>query len=523
MRLGNLATILRKPAALASTSMLAAFLCLAGCETSGLLDPGELMRTTNQNITSPINTSLAPGLDDPEPEWSDAEDVKQSDLVAATTDYVISRNDLLSISVAEVAGQGIEQVKTTRVSESGNISLALIGPIKAAGLTEAELEKAIANTYREQKFIQNANVSVTVVEARGRTFSVLGAIGRPGQYQIMQSDFRFLDALTIAGDIQIQGIEYAYVIRKTAKPEGTTKPATGETKPGDTSKPPVKPPADPLEGKPGAQAPVKHNAVARASVNQPVHLTLLEDPPAKADSKPADDEGKKIMVDGKWVPVKSSKTTAEPAGINAKPADPLNPKTDNTGSTGTTTNAGNTSATGAGADAANKPNTFHFDAPVPDPDTRVIRVPIEKLQRGERQYNIVIRANDTIVIPPPKVGEYYMGMHVQRPGVYSLTGRQITLKEAITSAGGIDPLGWPDRTEIIRRVGRDKEIFVRVNLPKIFAGQESDIFLRPYDQVNVGTNMLAPFLASIRGAFRFTYGFGFIYDRNFSPQQSLSN
>ena len=32
----------------------------------------------------------------------------------------------------------------------------------------------------------------------------------------------------------------------------------------------------------------------------------------------------------------------------------------------------------------------------------------------------------------------------------------------------------------------------------------------------VGTNALAPFVAALRGAFRITYGFGFLYDRNFA-------
>jgi polysaccharide biosynthesis/export protein len=31
----------------------------------------------------------------------------------------------------------------------------------------------------------------------------------------------------------------------------------------------------------------------------------------------------------------------------------------------------------------------------------------------------------------------------------------------------------------------------------------------------VGTNAMASFLAAARGAFRVTYGFGFLYDRNF--------
>jgi protein involved in polysaccharide export with SLBB domain len=171
---------------------------------------------------------------------------------------------------------------------------------------------------------------------------------------------------------------------------------------------------------------------------------------------------------------------------------------------------------------ATGPSSFEFDEPKRDPDIRVIRVPLDRLQRGELEYNVVVRPNDTIIVPSPKVGEYYMGGHVGRPGVYSLTGRNITLKQAIISAGMIDPLGWPERTEVIRRIGKDREMFVRVNLPKIFAGEQSDFYLRPYDTVNVGTNALAPFLAAIRNAFRFTYGFGFIYDQNFSPDSQAN-
>ncbi|MGC3957503.1 MAG: hypothetical protein QM813_05950 [Verrucomicrobiota bacterium] len=150
-------------------------------------------------------------------------------------------------------------------------------------------------------------------------------------------------------------------------------------------------------------------------------------------------------------------------------------------------------------------------------------MPLHRLQLGELQYNVVLRPNDTLIIPGPDVGEYYMGGHVQRPGVYSLTGRQITLKQAIVSAGMIDPLGWPERTEIIRRLPNNREMFLRVDLPKIFAGEQSDFYLRPYDTVNVGTNAISPFLAAIRGAFRFTYGFGFIYDRNYNTHNNNSN
>lgn len=517
MRLGDFLIKLTKPAAWAPAAMFAGLLALGGCEAAfqkGWIDPGEMMRLSQDRLLVPVLPSLAEGLDEADSDFANAEDVKQADLKPSTADYVIGRNDLLSISITEVAGPGVESVKTTRVSESGNVSLPLIGSQKAAGLTEAELEKAIAQTYRDKNLIQNAQVSVTVIEARQRTFSILGAVGRPGQYQIVQSDFRLLDALTLAGDVPVQGIENCYIIRKTPKAEDTgSKPADTGNKPADTGAKPK--PVDPLEGKPQGRANFS---------GQPVHLMLLDAPTDPIDPS---EGGRKILIDGKWVTVKppAGDTPATPAPTPAPTAaptpaptptptpaaDPLAPRPD----------AGATTATPV-TPAPGTTGTFEFEAPKPDPDTRILRVPLERLQRGELQYNVVIRPNDTIIIPSPKVGEYYMGGHVGRAGVYSLTGRNITLKQAIISAGMIDPLGWPERTEVIRRIGKDKEMFVRVNLPKIFAGEQSDFYLRPYDTVSVGTNALAPFLAAIRNAFRFTYGFGFIYDQNFSPDAAAN-
>jgi protein involved in polysaccharide export with SLBB domain len=51
-------------------------------------------------------------------------------------------------------------------------------------LTESQLEQEIIEGYRRANIITNAQVTVTVMEARARTFSILGQVARPGQYQI---------------------------------------------------------------------------------------------------------------------------------------------------------------------------------------------------------------------------------------------------------------------------------------------------------------------------------------------------
>ena len=133
--------------------------------------------------------------------------------------------------------------------------------------------------------------------------------------------------------------------------------------------------------------------------------------------------------------------------------------------------------------------------------------------------NIIIRKNDIIEVPPLQVGEFYVMGEVLRPGVYNLTGRKVTVKMAVAAAGNLGPLSWPTNSILIRRVGGNKEQIIPLNLQRIFEGKDPDFFLKPDDVIAVGTYWGAPFLAVWRNAFRMTYGFGFIYDRNYSERE----
>ncbi len=63
-----------------------------------------------------------------------------------------------------------------------------------------------------------------------------------------------------------------------------------------------------------------------------------------------------------------------------------------------------------------------------------------------------------------------------------------------------------------------------IDLEKIANGTQPDFFIKPNDVINVGTHGLSRWLAVLRNAFRATYGFGFVYDRNFEDRaMSLGN
>jgi hypothetical protein len=236
------------------------------------------------------------------------------------------------------------------------------------------------------------------------------------------------------------------------------------------------------------------NANHRVSLlTQPADMPATQ--PASQPEQPGDLEGRNTMIEGRPVP------TAQPEPIAPPPAgEPMQPMMPAAEPMPTTTEGG-----------------FQFEPPAVPTDVRVIKVPYQQLNdNGDMRYNIVIRPGDIIWVPNPVIGEYYMGGHVQRVGVYSLTARKITLKQAVVGAGMLDQLAIPQRTQIVRRLeGQDREVFTTVDLAKIFAGEQPDIYLKPEDNVMVGTNFVAPFIAAVRNGFRITYGFGFLYDRNY--------
>ncbi len=477
-------------------SALAGLLILSGCGVKSWLDQSELSRNQGGRLVVPILSSIDP-IDEAETEFVGSQEVKPDDLKVVATDYVISRNDLINVSVFDLVNGGVESVKTTRVSETGTLSIpGMPDPVKAAGLTEAELQKAIVEAYRASGILKQAQVSVQVVEARGRTFNITGAVNRPGQYVILESDFRLLNAIIQAGGETFPS-DYLYVIRKTSSEKPTTPPATQPA-----TKPAVNPDIDPLAPRTAAPAQVQ----PIFAVEEPAKTTTPAEPPKPATPEPGPDERRFIFLDGK--PVLTNAKTGEPVTQPAI-ALPSIPTTQ--------------PASAPSSDIVISQPAYEFGSSLGQDEQRVIRVPYRELRNGDLRYNIVVRPSDVIIIPLPTQGFYYMGGHFQQPGVFNLTGQHITLKQAVISARMLDGYAIPRKTDVIRRIGGDKEVFVRVDLERIFEGRQPDVFLKANDVVQVGTDWYPPFLAAIRGAFRLTYGFGFLYDRNYAPQQRFAN
>ncbi len=113
-------------------------------------------------------------------------------VVAASGEYRIGVGDKLDVRVFQVPDLSSELV----VDTSGNINLPLIGAVRSAGRTAAEMSTDIAERLAE-RYLRNPQVTVTVKEAANQKITVDGAVTKPGVYE-MRGSTSLLQAVAMA-------------------------------------------------------------------------------------------------------------------------------------------------------------------------------------------------------------------------------------------------------------------------------------------------------------------------------------
>lgn len=94
--------------------------------------------------------------------------------------YVIGPEDVLMVDVFDVPELSKLIVE---VGNDGNISVPLLGNVKAAGLTQHQLRDELTELWGK-KYLQNPQVMVTIQEFKSRPVSVVGAVAKPGEYYL---------------------------------------------------------------------------------------------------------------------------------------------------------------------------------------------------------------------------------------------------------------------------------------------------------------------------------------------------
>ncbi len=97
--------------------------------------------------------------------------------------YRISRSDVLSIEVL-ANGEREFSAAQKRVESTGTINLLYIQDVRLVGLTITEAQDAIANAYREGRYIRNPVVTVTVETFAPRVVRISGKVNSQASFEI---------------------------------------------------------------------------------------------------------------------------------------------------------------------------------------------------------------------------------------------------------------------------------------------------------------------------------------------------
>ncbi len=456
-----------------------------GCELDSYLDPSVVGRWERTPGEAPIldRIDIIEAQDD---NILPVTEVQPSDLIPDVQEYVIGSGDLVTITVFELVVPGVESVQTRRVDETGTVRLQIVGPVRAAGTTPSQLERQIVDVLESRGILRDATVSVIIQESRQNTFTVYGepTLGgvNIGTYVIPKPEFRLLDALALARGVpgRTKRLQILRQARLTDESDFGI-PGLDENQPAEPEQP-NELIDDLFEGL--GDEPSSSGVDADAD---PLGELGIADPPATGGAAPSalergldPEEGAAqwIYVNGRWV--RSGRPQAPvslPGEESAQTDDPLGQLI----------------------------------------TQRIIEIPYrDGLLQGDMRFNIIIRPGDVIRVPEQTGGFVYVMGAINRPGAYQIPGeRDLTLKQIIASAGNLSPIAVPERVDLIRRVGDNQEASIRLNARAIFDMTEPDIYLKPNDVINFGTNFVAAPLAVIRNGFRMSYGFGFVLDRNF--------
>lgn len=99
-------------------------------------------------------------------------------------------------------GSASESVANYTVTPEGDIDFPILGMIKVAGMTRSEVAAYIRGELVGRQLVKDPTVTVEFLSSG---INVLGAVNAPGRYDLNRDDLNILQAISLAGDLSING------------------------------------------------------------------------------------------------------------------------------------------------------------------------------------------------------------------------------------------------------------------------------------------------------------------------------
>lgn len=137
--------------------------------------------------------------------WADPQPVVQG-----ATETILGPSDEISIRVTD-----FDEIpeKTIRIGAEGDITLPFVGRLHVAGSSPSQVESEIR--LKMAKYVKKPQVVVSVVSLHSQPISVLGAVNKPGIYQL--EDYKDLvEVLSLAGGLRNDAGSTLRITRQTS-------------------------------------------------------------------------------------------------------------------------------------------------------------------------------------------------------------------------------------------------------------------------------------------------------------------
>lgn len=185
------------------TVFLLMILCFTGCKTPQ--DVAYFQDITNESIMIPSNGEIKIAPND------------KLNIIVKTMDPALSALFNLSVVTDRIgesvplsagggnmrsAGVASSGIAKYTVNSEGKIDFPVLGEIKVAGMTRGELAGFIKGELMGRDLAKDPVVTVEFVNMG---VSLLGEVARPGLYDINQDNITILEAISMAGDLNLQG------------------------------------------------------------------------------------------------------------------------------------------------------------------------------------------------------------------------------------------------------------------------------------------------------------------------------
>ena len=129
---------------------------------------------------------------------------------AAEQEYTLGTSDVVTLVV--YAGGESQLAADLTVGSDGNVIVPMLGPIKAKGLTLAQLEQTTSEPFNKDYFV-NPKVLINVKEFHSLFFHITGAVEKPGRYE-MDREPTLLELIGKAGGLKPEYAHTAYVMHE---------------------------------------------------------------------------------------------------------------------------------------------------------------------------------------------------------------------------------------------------------------------------------------------------------------------